>query len=363
MAHHHHHHHLLASPQEGAVPFSRPGTPRASPLRLGFCGIGAMGKVMARNLANSLHAGSSPLLLYNRTASKAQALVDELGEHKVLIASTPEQMVADCDIIFTSLGSDASVKSVYEQFASALKNSHHEKRKIFVETSTIYPTLAGELDKLVTGPHTFFVTAPVFGAPPAAEAAQLVIVISGELRAKREVAYLMVPAVGRKIIDLGSNVEKGPTMKLIGNSLIMGTTELISESMTLASKTEVGAENLVALIKDLFPSPTWIRYSEKILKDDFDGSAGFHVDGGLKDAGHIRALAADRNSPMPIVDIAHQHMLTARALNAAQGENSKFPQLDWSAMAAGTRVAAGLDPFDSSKHENRPEEDPKGRGL
>ena len=77
-------------------------------------------------------------------------------------------------------------------------------------------------------------------------------------------------------------------------------------------------------------------------------------------------------------------MLTARALNAAKGEASKFPQLDWSAMAAGTRVAAGLDPFDSSKvstlvfinrnphrlftplpnqHENRPEEDPKGRGL
>ena len=33
--------------------------------------------------------------------------------------------------------------------------------------------------------------------------------MSGELRAKREVAYLLVPAIGRKVIDLGSNVEKG----------------------------------------------------------------------------------------------------------------------------------------------------------
>jgi len=78
-----------------------------------------MGKVMARNLAKSLHSG--PLLIYNRTASKAQALADEIGEHTVLVASSPEQMVTDCDVIFTSLPSDSAVKSVYEQFAAALK--------------------------------------------------------------------------------------------------------------------------------------------------------------------------------------------------------------------------------------------------
>ena len=136
----------------------------------------------------------------------------------------------------------------------------------------------------MTGPHTFFITAPVFGefitcfdlffdvvlssitplagAPPAAQAAQLIIAMSGEVRAKREVAHIFVPAVGRKVIDLGNNVErgwwrfidlyigvltshsKGPTMKLIGNSLILGTVELISEALTLASKSEVGAENV-----------------------------------------------------------------------------------------------------------------------
>lgn len=47
------------------------------------------------------------------------------------------------------------------------------------------------------------------GAPPAADAAQLVIAMSGEVRAKRDIAYLMVPYVGRKVVDLGNNVEKG----------------------------------------------------------------------------------------------------------------------------------------------------------
>lgn len=263
--------------------------------------------------------------------------------------------MAECDVIFTSLPADSVVKSVYQRFAGALKESRHQKRKIFVETSTIYPTLAGELDSLMTGPHTFFITAPVFGAPPAADAAQLVIAMSGEVRAKRDIAYLMVPYVGRKVVDLGNNVEKAPTLKIIGNSLILGTVELIAESMTLATKSEIGSQQVVNFIKDFFPAPSWMMYSDKILHDNFDGSKGFNIEGGIKDATHIRALAAAHNSPMPMVDIAHGHLLTARALHAAQGDDAKFPVLDWSAVAAGSRIAAGLDPFDSTKAVNTKE--------
>ena len=72
---------------------------------------------------------------------------------------------------------------------------------------------AGDLDRLLSSyPHTHFVTSPVFGPPAAADAANLVIVMSGDYRSKKEVAYLLVPAVGRKVIDLGGNVEKGKTI-------------------------------------------------------------------------------------------------------------------------------------------------------
>lgn len=54
---------------------------------------------------------------------------------------------------------------------------------------------------------------------------------------------------------------------------------------------------------------------------------------------------------MPVIDIAHQHLLTARALhqNKKQEGKAKFETLDWSGIVAGTRVAAGLDGFDSQK--------------
>lgn len=79
-----------------------------------------------------------------------------------------------------------------------------------METSTIYPSLAGELDAIISRvPMAHLVTSPVFGAPAAADKAQLIIVMSGDYRSKKEVAWLLCPAVGRKVVDLGGNLEKG----------------------------------------------------------------------------------------------------------------------------------------------------------
>jgi hypothetical protein len=93
-----------------------------------------------------------------------------------------------------------------------------------------------------------------------------------------------------------------------------------------------------------------------MLHNKFDGSAGFSIDGGVKDATHIRRLSSELNSPMPAIDNAHHHLLTARALHTAQERtgSTSFPVLDWSALIAGTRVAAGLDAFDSAEASYSP---------
>ena len=70
--------------------------------------------------------------------------------------------------------------------------------------------MAGELDSLLSSvPHAHLITCPVFGAPRVADKAQLLLIMSGEYHFKKEVAHLLVPAVGRKVIDLGENLEKG----------------------------------------------------------------------------------------------------------------------------------------------------------
>jgi 3-hydroxyisobutyrate dehydrogenase-like beta-hydroxyacid dehydrogenase len=83
-----------------------------------------MGSVMARNLATHLAAhmhGSPPILVWNRTPEKGDKLLTELGQNKVRIAKSLDQIATECDVIFTVLANDAVVKSIYEQFVHTLK--------------------------------------------------------------------------------------------------------------------------------------------------------------------------------------------------------------------------------------------------
>jgi hypothetical protein len=108
--------------------------------------------------------------------------------------------------------------------------------------------------------------------------------------------------------------------------------------------------NFCALLA-FFLSHRWTSYADKMLHNKFDGTVGFSIDGGIKDSTHIRRLATEHDSPMPAIDSTHHHLLTARALHEAQARTgtTSFPVLDWSALIAGTRVAAGLDAFGGAK--------------
>ncbi|PFH52283.1 hypothetical protein AMATHDRAFT_57330 [Amanita thiersii Skay4041] len=348
---------LLQTPNipQSSIPYSRPTTPGVSPPQIGFVGIGNMGYIMASKLATSLAthpAGYPPLLVWNRTLSKAEQLIRDIGPDKARVANDLAQVSQQCDIIFTSLANDAVVKSVYEQLAKSLSDHQPNRNKIFVETSTVYPTLAGELDNLLSSyPYCHLITCPVFGSPAVAIKSQLLIVMSGDYRSKKEVAYLLVPAVGKKVIDLGGDLEKAPTFKLIALSMLLGNLEILAEAFTMAKKSGIASENITELVKDSFQAPSLINYASKMEKGHFDGSIGFAIEGGIKDASHIQHLAAQHDSPMPITDIAHQHLLTARALHKSdkQKGKAKFETLDWSGLLAGTRVAAGLNGFDSTK--------------
>jgi NAD binding domain of 6-phosphogluconate dehydrogenase len=124
---------LLRPALHDAVPYSRPGTPSIPP-QIGFVGLGAMGFLIARNLAryraSHVH-GSPPLLVWNRSVDKSAKLVEVVGSGKVRIANDPEQVALECDVIITSLGSDAVVKSIYERFKAVLA--------VFHTTITIMP--------------------------------------------------------------------------------------------------------------------------------------------------------------------------------------------------------------------------------
>ena len=206
----------------------------------------------------------------------------------------------------------------------------------------LYPRFAGELEREASKiPGVYYLQCPVFGPPPVAQDAQLVFVLSGEYRAKKRVEQFIVPALARKVIDVGSNVERAASFKLCGNLVTLGIIEVLAESMTLADKTGVTSATLLEFVTECLPAGPAISYGSKIRNNDFQGDTGFTVEGGLKDANHLRHLAAEHDCIIPTVDRAHSNLITARAMGGGS--------LDWSSLVAGPRLAAGLSPFTGLK--------------
>ncbi|KDN44064.1 NAD(P)-binding protein [Tilletiaria anomala UBC 951] len=336
---------------EGAIPSSSVPTTE-SKLQVGFVGLGNMGRGMALNLAKGLQTMSpslNHLMVYNRTTAKAQKVKEEAGG-AVQIAQSVEEIGKRCQIVFVSISNDEAALDVFTRLCNGEEESRgktREERKdpsntIFVDTSTIYPATTGQIERFVSAqPRRHFIAAPCFGPPPMACAASLIFAVAGPYASKQAIASLLVPHMGRKIMDFGSNPERAATFKLIGNSMLLGVIELLSETMTLADKTGVGSDRFYEFIQEFFPAPSAISYGKKILTNAFSGEEGFSLDGGIKDCTHIRRLATSVDCPMGVMDQAHAHMIAARA----NGGGDK----DWSSLVGGQRLSAGLDPWEGKR--------------
>lgn len=109
-----------------AVPFSRPQTP-GIPTQFGYIGLGTMGAPMARNLCKKLqNAGPGhhdSLLVWNRTTAKSKKFVDDIGSGSARVASDVAEVARECDVVFTCLGTDEAVESIYAEMVAAIKVS------------------------------------------------------------------------------------------------------------------------------------------------------------------------------------------------------------------------------------------------
>lgn len=138
--------------------------------RLAYLGLGNMGRVklslvsirrrtelideqaMCGNLVKKGNLGS-PLILYNRTASRAEQLAQELGNCSV--ANSAPEAVASADIIFTCLTDDDAVLKLFRQILDSDVTG-----KLFVNCSTTQPAMSDDLAAMVEKKGAGVVTMP-----------------------------------------------------------------------------------------------------------------------------------------------------------------------------------------------------------
>ncbi|KAF9196338.1 hypothetical protein BGZ50_000740 [Haplosporangium sp. Z 11] len=288
-------------------------------IKIGWIGLGEMGIGMAINLQKYLASQSAQLIVWNRTPSKADS-VQALGAH---VATSVEELVSKSNVVFTSLSNDAAVDSIYSQLISLA--SQTQKPMIFIETSTIHPSQATKnAQQLSSYSQHKYLQCPVFGRPPAAHAAQLIWVASGDAEAIQKLRPYF-SSMSKAIIDLKStDVATASSFKLIGNFFVMGTIELLAEGLNLAEKVGIDQQAVLQFIHTFFPGPSWTGYSQKMADRSTSKEGGFPVDLGLKDVGHIRDLAAQNGASLPTADLAYKHLKTLQ--DQGKGEQ------DWSSI-------------------------------
>jgi len=289
---------------------------------LGFIGLGAMGEPMARNLLRAGHA----LKIYNRTRSRAEALEGE-G------ASVVDSPAAACSsgVVATMLADDPALEGVVFGERGVLAGL--PRGGIHISHSTISTALSRRLAGVHQEREQFFVAAPVFGRPDAAQAARLVVVAAGAPEAI-ERSHPALEAVGRKLIVMGNDPPAANTVKLAGNFLIASMLESLGEAVALLRKSGVDpAGFLEVMVGSFFQSPIYENYGKIIAEQRYE-PAGFKLRLGLKDVRLMLAAAEEAASPLPIASLIRDNMISG----LAQG----MGDLDWSAMARVAALKSGL---------------------
>lgn len=109
---------------------------------------------MVKNLVEKGNL-DKPVLLFNRTTSRAQDLASSLPSAKAKAVESIEEAVNSADIIFTCVGDD---KAIEDTISTAIKND--TKGKLFVDCSTVHPDTTDKLAKMINGAGAEFVACP-----------------------------------------------------------------------------------------------------------------------------------------------------------------------------------------------------------
>jgi 2-hydroxy-3-oxopropionate reductase len=206
-------------------------------LRVGYIGLGLMGKSIARNL---LKAGF-PVVVHNRSRPAEDELVAEGAIH----ASSPAVVAAQVDVVFTNLPDTPDVEKVVLGEKGIIEGVH--KGLIVVDNSTIKPAAARMMAEKLKERDVFWLDAPVSGGDIGAKNATLTIMVGGEAEALEKVMPAF-QAMGKTITHVG-DAGAGQVAKAANQIMVAAQMVAMGELLVFSKKAGVDPRKVVDAIK------------------------------------------------------------------------------------------------------------------
>lgn len=292
-------------------------------MRLGFIGLGKMGKPMAANLLKAGHQ----LVVCNRS----QQVVDELVAQGATAAQSPAELAGQVDFVHLCLPVGKDVESVVTGPGGVLEGTR--EGTVVVDHSTIDPEDSRRLHETCRAQGVAFLDAPVSGGVTGAEAGTLAIMVGGD-RDSYERAYPFLERLGNKIAYVGAS-GSGNVMKLI-NQMLVGISQCaVAEAMVLATKAGLDPAQAYDILANSYGDSAILRRSVPnfVLKRNF--SPAFTLDLLNKDLGLATQLAKKNHVRALMTGLAQQLCL--------EGSFAGYGGQDMSAVVRVLENLAGIE--------------------
>ncbi|MBC6443891.1 MAG: NAD(P)-dependent oxidoreductase [Alphaproteobacteria bacterium GM202ARS2] len=265
-------------------------------LRIAFMGLGRMGFPMAGHLA----AKGYPVVVYNRTADRAEAWLESYRTHNVERAETPQACVQDCAAVFCCLGNDDDVADVLLGEHGVLASM--EKGGLLIDHTTTSAQLARRVYEQAHQRGVAFLDAPLSGGEKGAIDGKLAIMVGGEEQAYARAVPIM-QAYASRISHIGAS-GSGQLAKMVNQICVAGVLQGLSEGIAFAEAAGVDHKRVFDVVAQ-GAAASWQMSNrhETMAQRSFD--FGFKVDWMVKDLQYCLDESQRCGCPLPLTRFLH----------------------------------------------------------
>ena len=268
-------------------------------LRIGFVGLGSMGRPMALRL---VEAGYEVLVADRR--SDATRPLEAAG---AVALPTPLLVADEADVLMSCLPSDSELFELYLGPEGALE--HLRSGAVVIDFSTATPMMMQRIAADAALRQVRVVDAPVCGGPVDARHGQLTLIVGAEQSVFEEVLGIL-KVLGRDVHLVGGP-GMGKVVKLVTNAITGSALVLIGEALTLAANAGADLQKVFEVVRS--SSGGWQLWNDVVpeLLRPAATLASFRLELMTKDLELAVRLGADLGSPLPLTALAHQFYVAA----------------------------------------------------
>ncbi len=278
-------------------------------MKIGFIGLGIMGKPMARNLMKAGHE----LVVFDVFKANVDLLVSE----GALAAASSKEVAENCDTIITMVPNGPQVLEVVLGENGVLEGA--KPGATVIDMSSIAPQVSQEVCAACKAKGVNMIDAPVSGGEPKAIDGTLSIMVGGDEKVFEEYKDLLL-VMGASAVWCGE-IGAGNTTKLANQIIVALNIAALSEAMLLASRAGVDPEKVFQAIKGgLAGSTVMNAKAPMILSRNF--KPGFKIDLHIKDLNNALSAGHAVGSPLPLTAQVMEMMQTLHHDGCGQDDHS-----------------------------------------